>query len=124
MSDPIDRIRDKLSRLYGADRAEDLSRRVLDAVAATPIPPLPDYTLSERDTVLITYGDMVTRAGERPLETLRSFLEETAKPQINTVHILPFYPYTSDDGFSVIDYFAVNPDLGTWDDIRAFKPTF
>jgi sucrose phosphorylase len=73
----------------------------------------------ERDVVMITYGDQISRDGETPLQTLNSLLVETGLNQlINTVHILPFCPYTSDDGFSVVDYRAVDPALGSWDDIQ------
>ena len=34
------------------------------------------------------------------------------------MHILPFYPSSSDGGFSVTDHKNVNKDLGTWNDIR------
>jgi glucosylglycerate phosphorylase len=124
MADTTDRIREKLSQLYGDDRADKLTQRVLDLISQTPVATREPAPLTERDVVLITYGDMVKRRLERPLDTLRRFLEATAKPQINTVHLLPFYPYTSDDGFSVVDYFAVDPALGTWDDVKAFKPAF
>jgi glycosidase len=124
MADLDDRIREKLSQLYGNDRADELTRRVFEVIRLTPVPARESAQLTERDIVLITYGDMVKRRLEKPLDTLRRFLEATAKPQINTVHLLPFYPYTSDDGFSVVDYFAVDPALGTWDDIKAFKPAF
>ena len=79
---------------------------------------------SERDAVLITYGDMVQAHGERPLQTLYDFLSETINDGINTIHLLPFFPYSSDDGFSIIDYKQVNPVLGNWSDIAAFKQTF
>lgn len=124
MADLTDRIRGKLSQLYGSERADELTRRVLELINGVPVPAHEPALLTERDIVLITYGDMVTRRHEQPLDTLRRFVEATAKPQINTVHLLPFYPYTSDDGFSVVDYLAVDPALGTWDDISAFKPTF
>ena len=78
-----------------------------------------DGRFSEIDTILITYGDMVqTRLNQRPLDTLRLFLKHHVAGRINTIHILPFYPYSSDDGFSVLDYKAVNPDLGTWADVK------
>jgi glucosylglycerate phosphorylase len=124
MTETADRISDKLTRLYGAERAGALAQRIQALIDSTALTPLPDYTLSEQDIVLITYGDMVRRRDEHPLATLRTFLEAMAKPQINTIHILPFYPSTSDDGFSVVDYFKVDPALGTWADVRAFKPTF
>lgn len=78
---------------------------------------LKSYELSEKDIVLITYADTLTRKGEKPLQTLHSFLNDNLKGLINSVHILPFYPFTSDDGFSVKDYYQVNPDFGSWDDI-------
>ncbi len=75
---------------------------------------------SEQDVVLITYGDSVEDSrekGTKPLKTLKHFLDEYCRPVINSVHILPFYPYSSDDGFSVINYSAVNESLGDWCDI-------
>ncbi|MCG8475253.1 MAG: sugar phosphorylase, partial [Cytophagales bacterium] len=36
----------------------------------------------------------------------------------SSLHVLPFFPYSSDDGFSVIDYRIVDPALGNWEDIR------
>ena len=72
---------------------------------------------SERDVIMITYGDSVQKDGEKPLKTLQRFLQEHIGNTINGVHILPFFPYSSDDGFSVIDYSSVNEGLGSWDDI-------
>jgi sucrose phosphorylase len=73
---------------------------------------------SEKDIILITYGDSIIKAGQPPLQTLKHFLDRTIENTINSVHILPFFPYSSDDGFSVIDYSSVNEALGTWDDIQ------
>ena len=58
----------------------------------------------EEDIIMITYGDSVIRENEKPLVTLNNFLHQYCKNTINNVHILPFFPYSSDDGFSVIDY--------------------
>lgn len=74
---------------------------------------------SEQDVILITYGDSLLKDGETPLDTLRTFLNTQLKDIINAVHILPFFPFSSDDGFSVIDFKQVNPDLGTWKEIQA-----
>ncbi len=79
------------------------------------------YYLNQNDVILITYGDQVVRPGEEPLKTLKRFLDEHIKEEINTLHILPFYPYSSDDGFSVIDYKDVSPRMGAWEDIEALK---
>ncbi|MBK8137061.1 MAG: hypothetical protein IPK52_14720 [Chloroflexi bacterium] len=114
----------KLALLYGPDRAETLASRISALVDAAALPPRSPHDLSEKDAVLITYGDMVTRDTETPLESLRQFLEQTITPEIGTVHILPFYPYTSDDGFSVVDYTAINPVLGSWSDLAAFRHSF
>src|SRR5262249_38961150 len=80
--------------------------------------------LSERDLVLIAYGDHLNRVGEPPLRTLHQTLRQIAAPDINSLHLLPFYPYSSDDGFSVIDYTAVDPRLGAWEDIDALHEDF
>lgn len=79
---------------------------------------------SEKDAVLITYGDSLKRDGEMPLQTLNTFLQRHLKGVFSGVHILPFYPYSSDDGFSVIDYKAVNPALGNWSQIREIGAEF
>ena len=67
--------------------------------------------------MLITYGDGIRREGEAPLATLRSFLNEELSDTVSAVHLLPMFPYTSDDGFSVTDFKAINPELGDWGDI-------
>ena len=79
---------------------------------------------NEEDAVLITYGDSVLYKNEKPLQTLHRFLSVYLKDRIKTVHILPFSPYSSDDGFSVIDYYKVDPKLGTWEDIAAITSDF
>lgn len=73
---------------------------------------------SEEDIIMITYGDSVMQENESPLVTLQHFMDKYLSC-INAVHILPFFPYSSDDGFSVIDYSSVNESLGDWDDIKA-----
>jgi sucrose phosphorylase len=73
----------------------------------------------QRDMVLITYGNSVKKTGEKPLSTLHRFLDEELEGFINGVHILPFFPYCSDDGFAVMDYYQVNSQLGDWQDINA-----
>jgi len=84
----------------------------------------PENRVSERDCILITYGDQVQFEDETPLKTLAATLKNYSKEIISTVHILPFFPYSSDDGFSVIDYFQVNPEFGTWEDISNLGKNF
>lgn len=69
------------------------------------------------DCLLITYGDSIKSEGDRPLNTLADFLEGRAQGVFSSVHVLPFSPYSSDDGFAVIDYTQVNPNLGNWQDL-------
>ncbi|MBC6956431.1 MAG: sugar phosphorylase [Chloroflexi bacterium] len=117
-------VRSLLASLYGADRAGALTARIQQLIRDSGISKRPAYDLSQRDVVAIAYGDHVRKEGEPPLVTLRELLKATYGEQINTVHVLPFYPYTSDDGFSVVDYWAVDPKLGTWDDVRALRAQF
>ncbi|MFH0258490.1 alpha-amylase family glycosyl hydrolase [Vibrio rumoiensis] len=79
---------------------------------------------SEKDTIMITYGDSLLQTDQAPLKTLKSFLNDYCQPYINGVHILPFFPYSSDDGFSVIDYSSVNEGLGDWRDIQAISSDY
>ncbi len=79
---------------------------------------------NENDIAVITYGNTVKNPGEVPLKTLSNFLNNYLSDLISIVHILPFYPFSSDDGFSVVDYSAVNTELGTWEDIQALTDKF
>jgi len=76
------------------------------------------YILTQKDVILITYGDQIFHEGETALATLDRFLDEYVEDCINTVHILPFYPYSSDDGFSIVNYKGVSPLIGSWKDIK------
>ena len=115
-------ILDHLSQLYGDNRAPDLARAIAQRIAATR------QTLSDsdqgdcwdqRDALLITYADSIQAPGEAPLATLHDFAASHLGDAFSMIHLLPFFPFSSDDGFSVIDYRQVRPDLGTWADISA-----
>lgn len=113
----VDRVRTRLQFLYG-DQADACLRKLIDVVQQYP-PSQQQAGWSERDVVLITYGDQVQSPPSTALHALTEFLTSRALPElINTVHLLPFYPYSSDDGFSVIDYRRVNPAIGDWDSVR------
>ncbi|MCC6263740.1 MAG: sugar phosphorylase [Bryobacterales bacterium] len=73
---------------------------------------------TERDVVAITYGDLIHSPKTPPLAMLRQIFDEVFAGTFNVVHLLPFFPYSSDRGFSVIDYMEVDPHLGTWADIH------
>lgn len=103
-----------------ADALIDIMRLSSDVIAPTPF----TNHWSAADIVLITYGDSIIKAGQPPLHTLKNFLNNHLKGTINSVHILPFFPYSSDDGFSVIDYSSVNESLGTWQDIAEISQDY
>lgn len=116
-------LQEKLSQLYGSEAAQALTddlRPLLQPIATQA----EAHTLSEADVILICYGDHIRAADQTPLQALRRFLENLVEGTINSVHLLPFFPYSSDDGFSVIDYYAVNESYGTWDDIEALRGDF
>lgn len=131
MSDQPTPLLDKLITLYGpVDGAATHTRLVnmLDDFHAAH-PHLgrrvdPAGRITERDVMLITYGDSLVEPGQPPLQTLHEFALRYLKGVISTLHILPFFPYSSDDGFSVTDYKAVNPTLGDWDDIERLGADF
>jgi len=81
----------------------------------------PKERLSEKDIILITYGDIVKGDGDTPLSALHNFVNTYNRGAINTIHLLPFFPYSSDRGFAVVDFRQVDPKLGTWADIREKK---
>lgn len=106
--------------IYG-DRADGvvdglvaLAARWRARLGARACAPAPDQTTA----YLITYADAVRREGEAPLVTLRRVLAEHVGDAITDVHLLPVYPWTSDDGFAVVDHREVDPELGTWQDIE------
>ncbi len=116
----------RIQSLYGETEAEGIMDRLLQLMQKhiNEAPPKPGTRWSELDVLLITYGDSVLDPDERPLSTLYKFMNTYLREQFSGVHILPFFPYSSDDGFSVIDYRKVNKDLGDWGDIRKIGENF
>jgi len=115
-------IEEKLTFIYGKKRSKKIMieiEKLLNKYSVNiPFQNKKKTFLDEKDIALITYGDSMTEANKKPLKTLSKFIDKYLTEQINIVHILPFYPYSSDDGFSVIDYRKVNPALGDWKDIE------
>lgn len=119
-------ILERLTFLYGKQKAPALLDKILKTIRKYPFTGKNKNrkSFSEKDAILITYGGQISEDGKAPLSTLNSFLLEYCKDLINTVHILPFYPYTSDDGFSVSDYKSVDEELGAWNDIEKLGEDF
>lgn len=126
----------RLSFLYGEEKArESLDEivRIMQTHYSYKTPEMieretrfsPKERFSERDAILITYPDqVVSEEGEPPLRALVELSARYLRGVFNTIHILPFYPYSSDRGFSVIDYERVEPRFGTWEDILEIKTRF
>lgn len=120
------RLLQKLTLLYGTQAEETLAR--IDQLASeyADLRTRPSRELwNQQSVMLITYGDQIREPGKAALEAQRQFLiDYRLDDVISGIHILPFYPYSSDDGFSVIDYRAVNPDVGQWSDVHRLSQSF
>ena len=122
-------IRRRLARVYGIEEADILLDRLYRMVGRYGVGAQLNQNspnLTARDVVLITYADMVKNSSEEqsPLGALKEFCTARLKGAVSAIHILPFYPWTSDDGFSVVDYREVSPDYGTWDDVSKLGEEF
>ncbi len=120
----MNKILDHLIALYGDElgratfaRLQSLIANYRSQILARRSAVSGQQPLTYRDALLITYPDQVRAPHEPPLQTLADFCARHLAELVSTIHLLPFYPYSSDDGFSVIDYRAVHPALGTWDDV-------
>lgn len=116
-----------LETVYPALDNAFLAQQLIDTMGLAPdaaSPPAHQNNWSESDVVLITYADTIRREGEKPLKTLHQFLQDCLSETMTGVHILPFFPFSSDDGFSVMDYLAVNESHGNWDDIERIAKAY
>ncbi len=114
------KLKKHISMIYGVDGSEEIAEEII-TIANIGIESAAtlgqEDKWNEQDVMLITYGNSIQEEGEIPLQTLRQFLNQELADTVSAVHVLPFSPYSSDDGFSVIDYRAVDPNLGEWRDI-------
>ncbi|MEL6434399.1 MAG: sugar phosphorylase, partial [Pseudomonadota bacterium] len=124
------RLKELLGKIYPNEDTEDLAQTVLEIFWPDESTPRkrarsPSNRLwSERDALLITYGDTLIDGQHKPLDLLLDFLTRHMKGVVSGVHILPFFPFSSDDGFAVTDYRAVNQRLGEWSDIARIAQRF
>lgn len=112
-----------LAEIYGPDVADRMAPSVEDVLAGHEArrAEAPTELWTERDVWCITYPDQFQRPGIAPLSTLAAFLDTHLVGLINGVHVLPFFPSTSDEGFAIADHDAVDPRLGSWEDIEAIS---
>ena len=127
----VDRLKPQLYTIYGGlveeERQQAWLQRFLVTMGLSPDQTGPEAhrnIWSEKDIALITYGDSILAEGEAPLQVLGDFMSAYLKSVISWVHILPFHPWTSDDGFAVMDYSSVNEALGDWGDITSLSQRY
>jgi len=122
-----DKVSSHVSAIYPEADVNRLTRQLLAAMDLQDDckkPGVHKNHWNQQDVIAITYGDTIEREGEQPLQTLHQFFKQNFSDIINSIHILPFYPYSSDDGFSVINYKQVNQKLGDWQDIENISRDF
>ena len=121
----FDTIKKLLNDIYGPDTGGMAFERISPLIERFPAQKRKksEY-FSQEDVILITYGDSIQKAGQAPVATLHEFAADSLKGAISAIHFLPFFPYSSDDGFSVKDFFAIDPVLGTWEDVIAIGNDF
>jgi len=120
----LDRVQHHVDAIYHDNPLQadlgGLAGELLDLMRLDPATPPPEPFVNywnQRDIIAITYGDSLIRENEVPLQTLKRFFDEHGEGLLTGIHILPFYPWSSDDGFAVLDYSSVNEYLGSWYDI-------
>lgn len=125
----------KLVSLYGEERAAyalseiDRMMRVYYAHKTAAMIEMdgnfdPAGRFTERDAVLIAYGDMVREPNRPPLLTLAEFARSGLRGLFSTIHLLPFFPSSSDRGFSVMDFEQVDPAIGDWNLVSFLRREF
>jgi glucosylglycerate phosphorylase len=119
------KVENRLKSIYGSDYKDEYMTSFTELIEkwsshsfkkAAPV--------TEENVYLITYGDSIYEDGKPTLVSLRTFLNEKVKGSVTDVHLLPMFPYTSDDGFSVVDYRAVDTKLGVWKNIKELSKNY
>jgi len=114
-----------LCRIYGTDKGRQACDRLMPLIARFEKKPGRNASrFAQGDMVLITYGDTLSTPGEKPLATFHRFARRFLKNVVASVHFLPFFPYSSDDGFSVKDFFRIDETLGDWGDVARIGEDF
>ncbi|MGD8469319.1 MAG: alpha-amylase family glycosyl hydrolase, partial [Desulfobacterales bacterium] len=121
----MEKVKDVLIKIYGEQNAALALERIAPIIQKYGANKRKKTSyFSQEDVVLITYGDSLKKDGEAPLATLHAFANQYLKGAISNIHFLPFFPYSSDDGFSVMDFLEIDPALGTWQEVAAIGQDF
>ena len=117
-----------LIQLYGTEQGQrmhqDLREMASQAAGAVAKQQKPVLASATAEAILICYGDGVQRSGTMPLQALAQFAQSHLDGVVSGIHILPFFPSSSDDGFAVVDYEKVRTDLGDWPDVQDLARDF
>jgi len=118
-------LKNILERIYGPEKGRQTYDRLMPIIAGFDKKPRRNAARFARgDMVLITYGDTLRHRGEKPLATFHRFAQRFLQEAVSSVHFLPFFPYSSDDGFSVKDFFRIDETLGDWTDVARIGEDF
>ena len=122
-----ERVINHLGMIYPDQDSQALANKLIHLMRLDDFCFIPEQLANhwtEHDIAVITYGNSILFEDEAPLKTLHHFLHQYLTDAVNSVHILPFFPYCADDGFSVIDYTAIDPELGNWSHIETISRDF
>ncbi len=120
-----DTVRSIVRRIYGAAGEASAVERIALLLGDIKEPKqMTGQRFSESDVVLISYGDTLRSNDLTPLQTLHKFAVQYLKQSFSAIHFLPFFPYSSDDGFSVVDYKEINREMGRWQDVEQVGQDF
>jgi glycosidase len=122
--DRSDSLRGMLRDLYGEAEGDVLLRWIERRIGERRPPAERSPELTEKDVLLIAYPDQVRDPGSMPLKALSDFCRGHFEGLLPDLHLLPFFPSSSDDGFSVTDYRRVDPEFGSWEDIARLAADF
>jgi sucrose phosphorylase len=121
----IETIKQLLNNIYGEVTGRLAFERIIPLIDKFPAQKRKKQSyFSQDDVILITYGDSIKKSGQVPVAALHEFAVGYLEDAISGIHFLPFFPYSSDDGFSVIDFFAIDSALGTWQEVKAIGKDF
>ena len=124
----MDRILPIIELLYPDEDGETLALKFIEKTGISTgklqLPQSHQSHWDEEDVMVITYGDSIKTEGEKPLTTLKNALDKYLHEAVSMVHILPYYPYSSDGGFAVKDYDMINPELGTWKEVKEISEDY
>jgi len=123
--DGMQKVKQLLTDIYGPQKDQEAFERLRPLIDKFPQKKRKrEEFFSQEDVVLITYGDTLQKKGQAPIAALHEFANSYLKGAVSAIHFLPFFPYSSDDGFSVMDFFQINPRLGSWQNVEDFGRDF